>query len=373
MSSTKKKATAKKAPAKKATAKKAPAKKATAKKAPVVATTATTEEPTVPKGQGTFKAPLMATLQLAQLRVIKGANPRSQSGPITELTASIKQDGLLSSLVVRPGAKSTYEIVAGERRFRALTDLQWEHPIPCQIRLDLEDDDVRALAVAVAENSDDARTALSSLDLGRACAKLEESGWTPARIAKTVGYHPQRVRRAIMLAQGPTALRKKIEEGLSERAALEILKVPDEARQEIIAQVNSETSAADIARLRKVISNQIAAKVDSGETKGGAKPAKKIQALPTSWRGAREKQVALATLANELVELHDKETGTLAEDEAYSADYYEYRGALAWALWDRGDLDTPYLPSDANEDASSLTKNKQFLVMARNAATTNVD
>lgn len=73
---------------------------------------------------------------------------------ITELAASIAAHGLLQSLVVRKGKRGKYEIVAGQRRFLALTALAKDgaitkdHPVPCM----LADDSVDASELSLAEN-----------------------------------------------------------------------------------------------------------------------------------------------------------------------------------------------------------------------------
>ena len=66
------------------------------------------------------------------------------------LTSSIRENGLLQPLVVRPapGIEGRFEIVAGERRFRALKRLSWTE-VPAIVR---EADDETLLVLALVEN-----------------------------------------------------------------------------------------------------------------------------------------------------------------------------------------------------------------------------
>lgn len=84
---------------------------------------------------------------------------------LQELAETIKQDGLIQPIVVRPIADGKYEIIAGERRWRAVKLLGWKF-IDCIIR-DLDDKQVKV--VALQENI--SREDLT--DYEKACAILE--------------------------------------------------------------------------------------------------------------------------------------------------------------------------------------------------------
>lgn len=74
-------------------------------------------------------------LKIDQIEVT-GLNPRKsfEVEPMEELKASIREHGILEPLIVRAtSAEGRYELVAGERRYRAATDLQLE-AVPCIIR-----------------------------------------------------------------------------------------------------------------------------------------------------------------------------------------------------------------------------------------------
>jgi ParB family transcriptional regulator, chromosome partitioning protein len=101
---------------------------------------------------------------------------------LNELAASIKAQGLMQPIVVRQLSAQQYEIIAGERRFRAaqragLTD------VPVMLR---EVDDQGALALALIENIQ--REDLNAIEEARALKRLaDEFGLTHEEVAKAVG------------------------------------------------------------------------------------------------------------------------------------------------------------------------------------------
>lgn len=299
------------------------------------------------KKGGTAKHPVSAMLSLAQIKVIPDFNPRAEIGDVASLAKSIREKGVLSSLVVRPGKKDgTFELVAGERRYRALESLEWSHPIPVQIRTDLDDDE-SALAVAVAENSEDGRQNLNAVELGRVCAKLAKKKWDVARIARECAIHPQKVRRVLSIMEQPSIVQKKIEAGeMNLQAGLELAKLDDKMRDDVIkAMGDGEVStAADIRRLRKSVeaernAEEVATK-GSKKTKSGT-TAKRVA---TAWKGSREKQEMLQVICAKLVAMDHDES---------DADFIEARAMVCTILWDRGDIDTLDLPSESATDAKS--------------------
>lgn len=113
--------------------------------------------------------PAMQRLNINELHAGK-YQPRSimEEGPLQELAESIKQQGLLQPIVVRPLADEGYEIIAGERRWRAcqLAGLT-EVPVILQ-----RVDDETAMAMALVENLQ--REDLNPIDQARAMARLSE-------------------------------------------------------------------------------------------------------------------------------------------------------------------------------------------------------
>jgi ParB/RepB/Spo0J family partition protein len=118
---------------------------------------------------------------------------------IDELARSIAQYGLLQNLVVRPLSEpGYYEIVAGERRYRALTHLKKEGlPTPTEVRcLVLSADGAYENIV---ENL--IREDVPLWDVGRIYLSFHESGLTQAEIAARIGKSQGHVSTAMILAR----------------------------------------------------------------------------------------------------------------------------------------------------------------------------
>ena len=138
--------------------------------------------------------------------------------PLAELTESIADHGLLQDLIVRSlGGAGAYELVAGERRWRALQRLakdgRWpaHRPVPCRV---VEGDDASLRAVALVENLQ--REDLAPLEEAEAYAALHDLDpkiWTTAKIAKKIGKTQRHVQlRLWLLARLAAPLKKALAE-----------------------------------------------------------------------------------------------------------------------------------------------------------------
>ncbi len=153
---------------------------------------------------------------------------------LAELSASIQANGLLQPLVVRPapGGADRYELVAGERRFRAISRLAWED-VPVLVR---DASDETLLVLALVENLQ--REALNPLEEAEGYQALAERfSMTQSDIARAVGKDRSTVANILRLLRLPPSVRKLVETGsLSMGHARAILSVADPVR------------AADLAR-----------------------------------------------------------------------------------------------------------------------------
>src|SRR3954453_3405673 len=112
----------------------------------------------------------------------KQPRQRFDEATLAGLAESVRRRGVLQPVLVRPVAGGSYELVAGERRWRAaqLADLE---VIPALVR---STDDAQALEVALIENM--AREDLNPVEEARACAALvEELGLTREEVGRRVG------------------------------------------------------------------------------------------------------------------------------------------------------------------------------------------
>ncbi len=150
---------------------------------------------------------------------------------LDELEASIRENGLLQPLVVRPSGLD-FELVAGERRWRVLRRLGWEKA-PTIVR-PLSDEQM--LVVALVENLQ--REDLGPLEEAVGYQQLIDGfGLTQKEAARRVGRDRSTVANALRLLTLPAAVRDLLSEGaISAGHARAILSVEGEADQVALAQ-----------------------------------------------------------------------------------------------------------------------------------------
>lgn len=130
---------------------------------------------------------------------------------LEDLASSIRENGLLQPIVVRPappGGNAAWELIAGERRWRAVTRLGWSE-VPALVRTI---DDRAMLVLALVENLQ--RSELSPLEEAAGYQQLaEEFGLSQQQIAKVVGRDRSTIANSLRLLQLPAAVRQYIAEG----------------------------------------------------------------------------------------------------------------------------------------------------------------
>jgi ParB family chromosome partitioning protein len=137
-------------------------------------------------------------------------NPRKHfaDADLDELANSIREKGLLQPIVVRPRADGEYEIVAGERRWRA-SQRAGIHEVPVLIR---ELNDGEALEIALIENIQ--RSDLNPLEEARAYGLLlEQFSYTQQQLADSVGKSRSHIANTLRLLTLPDTVRSLIEDG----------------------------------------------------------------------------------------------------------------------------------------------------------------
>jgi ParB family chromosome partitioning protein len=110
--------------------------------------------------------------------------PRSRidAGAIRDLAASVAVAGIVQPLILRPLADGSYELIAGERRWRAAQEAGLDR-VPAVVR---DQQDAQRLQTALVENM--AREDLNPVDEARACATLvEDLGLSKEELARRVG------------------------------------------------------------------------------------------------------------------------------------------------------------------------------------------
>ena len=153
------------------------------------------------------------SLRHVPIEFLKGSpsNPRKSFGDeeIAELAKSIRDKGLLQPLVVRSGIEpNTYEIVAGERRWRAAQKAGL-HELPVLIR---ELSDAEMLEIALIENIQ--RTDLNPIEEATGYSRLiEEFSYTQQQLADSIGKSRSHIANTMRLLNLPHSVREKVERG----------------------------------------------------------------------------------------------------------------------------------------------------------------
>ncbi len=155
--------------------------------------------------------------------------PRTQmnEAELVELTASIEASGLLQPVIVRP-RNGKYELIAGERRWRAVQRLGWPK-IPAVVK---EVDDPTLLTLALIENLQ--RDNLSAIDEAAGYQRLNEEFQLPqAEIARMVGRDRSTIANLLRLLKLPEEVKQLVHQSkLTEGHARALLTISDQ--QELV-------------------------------------------------------------------------------------------------------------------------------------------
>ena len=164
-------------------------------------------------------------------------NPRQPRRSFDEdallaLSGSMRERGVLQPVLIRPVAGGTYELVAGERRWRA-AQLAGLDTIPALVRAR---DDAESLEAALIENM--AREDLNPVEEARACAALvEELGLTRESVGLRVGRSRVAVTNLLRLLDLPDEVLELLERGdLSEGHGRALLLASDHADRRRLAR-----------------------------------------------------------------------------------------------------------------------------------------
>jgi ParB family transcriptional regulator, chromosome partitioning protein len=172
--------------------------------------------------------------------------PRREIGDLTELTASIKEKGVLEPLLVKPMRTGRWTIIAGERRWRAGTAAGLTE-IPC-IEMDVDESEVAEIALIENMQRKDLTPWEEADGLRALC---ERFGYTHEEVAKKVGKSRSTVTEALSIAAIPEEIREicRDSEINSKSLLLQIVRQPDdESMRSMAEQIGSEGLTRDGAR-----------------------------------------------------------------------------------------------------------------------------
>jgi len=195
-------------------------------------------------------------------------NPRRNFGEdgLDELAASIKEKGIIQPLLARPlaGIADAYEIIAGERRWRA-AQRAGLHEVPI---ISFEADDRQALELAIIENVQ--RADLDPLEEAAGYERLgDEFLYTQADLAKVIGKSRSHVSNCLRLLKLPERTKSLLRDGTISAGHARVLLAsaePDALAEKIVAQ---NLSVRDTERLLEGAAENSRAKGQGPRKRGG--------------------------------------------------------------------------------------------------------
>ncbi|HUP66313.1 MAG TPA: ParB/RepB/Spo0J family partition protein [Thermoanaerobaculia bacterium] len=159
--------------------------------------------------------------------------PRTNVGNLEDLTASIREKGVLEPILVRQIGPSRYQIISGERRFRAATAAGLDE-IPA-IELDASDREV--VEIALIENIQ--RKDLTAFEEAEGFQFLQEKfGYTHEKISQVIGKSRTTITETLQLNEIPDRIRVLCREaGISNKSVLvQIARAGSEEEMEMLVE-----------------------------------------------------------------------------------------------------------------------------------------
>ena len=173
--------------------------------------------------------------------------PRTQLGNIEELAASIREKGVLEPILVRALAANRYQIISGERRYRAATMAGLDE-IPA---IELDVDDKEQVEIALIENIQ--RKDLTPFEEAEGFFVLQQKfGYTHEKIAQVIGKSRTTITETLSINDIPDRIRAMCREaGISNKSVL--VQVARAGSEEAMEQFVRAFAAGELSRddLRK--------------------------------------------------------------------------------------------------------------------------
>ena len=168
--------------------------------------------------------------------------PRTQLGNIEELAASVREKGVLEPILVRLVAPNRYQIISGERRYRAATMAGLDE-IPA---IELDVDDREQLEIALIENIQ--RKDLTPFEEAEGLAILQSKfGYTHEKISHVIGKSRTTVTETLLINDIPDRIRAMCREaGISNKSVL--VQVARAGDEEAMEEVVRAFAAGELSR-----------------------------------------------------------------------------------------------------------------------------
>ena len=208
-------------------------------------------------GVGSKAVGSISSISIAQIEA-NPFNPRTQfeEDALNELAASIGEHGIIQPLTVRKLGRDKYQLISGERRFRA-SQLAGVDEVPCYIRVA---DDQTMLEMALVENIQ--RVDLNAIEVALSYQRLlDECNFTQEQLSKKLGKSRSNIANFLRLLNLPVPIQVGIKEGLiSMGHARALLSLKSEEQQ--------------LKAFKQVIADNLSVRDVEALVKGGAPKAK---------------------------------------------------------------------------------------------------
>lgn len=223
---------------------------------------------------------------------------------IEELARTIRTHGVIQPIVVRKMEEGHYEIIAGERRYRAMKMLEWTE-VPAIVR---EMNDKETASVALIENLQ--REELTSIEEAQAYLKLLElHGLTQEALAQRLGKGQSTIANKIRLLKLPEEIQMAIlKREISERHARALVPVKDKELQ--------------LALLQEIIDNDYNVRQLEQRIDGILNPAEKPKKNKSTRKAiSKDIRIALNTIRQSLTMVTKTGINVEAEEEEHDEFY----------------------------------------------------
>lgn len=181
--------------------------------------------------------------------------PRNNFGNLEELTASVREKGVLEPILVRSTAPGQFQIISGERRFRAAIAAGLDE-IPA---IELDADDREVLEIALIENIQ--RKDLTPFEEAEGFQFLQEKfGYTHEKISQVIGKSRTTITETLQLNDIPDKIRVMCREaGIANKSIL--VQIARAASPEVMESIVARIAAGETNR--EAIRKQAAKKADT--------------------------------------------------------------------------------------------------------------
>jgi len=213
---------------------------------------------------GNYVAGAIANLPLGKIET-NPFQPREDfdEAALAELSQSILEQGIIQPLTVRKMGYDKYQLISGERRFRA-AKLAGIESVPCYIRVA---NDEQMLEWALIENIQ--RENLNAIEIAISYNRLiEECSLTQDELSKRVGKNRSTVTNYMRLLKLPAEVQAALRDGsISMGHARSLINIEDEAKQLIITRkiVSDELSVREVEKLVRQLDKVISPVIKPGK------------------------------------------------------------------------------------------------------------